>query len=163
MHEVEYHSFSSILMPSILAKRILLSYFNECFVGECQKTLEKLCDEYAWDYEPAELIGESIYAHTGTQGVIWHYNYNLCTDATKPNMRSPAYPHYKIWVEKLIGAVSGKPTQSHILFHFECNYGLKSHKPYKTDSLASRNLRRSNNHSQKHVELNALYFILVFI
>ena len=53
-------------MPGILAKCVLSSYSDDCFVGKQEKTLAKLCDEYARDYEPAELIGESIYAHTGS-------------------------------------------------------------------------------------------------
>ncbi|CUA67681.1 hypothetical protein RSOLAG22IIIB_07527 [Rhizoctonia solani] len=77
-------------------KRPLSSYSNECFVGKRQKTLATLADEHAWDYEPQELI-----------------------DAAKPNMRSPAWSHYNIRVEKVMGTVSGEPIRSHILFHFE--------------------------------------------
>ncbi|QRW24445.1 hAT family dimerization protein [Rhizoctonia solani] len=64
-------------MSSILGKQPLSSYSNDCFVGKRQKTLATLVDKYAWDYKPEELI-----------------------DAAKPNMRSPAYPHYNIQVEK---------------------------------------------------------------
>ncbi|KAF8701461.1 protein dimerization, partial [Rhizoctonia solani] len=100
-------------MSSILGKRPLSSYSNDCFVGKRQKTLATLVDEYAWDYEPEELI-----------------------DAAKPNMRSPAYPHYNIRVEKVMGAVSGKPTWSHILFHFESLWGACSHRSF--DSLTDK-------------------------
>lgn len=47
-------------------KRPLSSYSDECFTGKRLKTLGTLIDEHAWDYEPEELIGESIYAHTGS-------------------------------------------------------------------------------------------------
>ncbi|KAH7317465.1 hypothetical protein B0J17DRAFT_584578 [Rhizoctonia solani] len=30
-----------------------------------------------------------------------------------------------------MGTVSGRPIWSHILFHFECKYGSKTHKPFK--------------------------------
>jgi hypothetical protein len=43
-------------------------------------------------------------------------------------MRSPAYPHYTIRVEKVMGTHSGQPVRSHIMFHFECKYGWKNHR-----------------------------------
>ncbi|KEP51137.1 hypothetical protein V565_066680, partial [Rhizoctonia solani 123E] len=83
-------------MPGILAKRVLLNYSDECFIGKRQKTLATLSNEHAWDYDDQELI-----------------------DTAKPNMRSPAYPHYNIRLEKVMGTVAGKPTRAHILSHFE--------------------------------------------
>ncbi|EUC56025.1 hypothetical protein RSOL_155910, partial [Rhizoctonia solani AG-3 Rhs1AP] len=77
-------------MPGILAKRVLLNYSDECFIGKRQKTLATLSDEHAWDYDDRELI-----------------------DAAKLNMRLPAYPHYDIRVEKVMGTAAGKLTRSH--------------------------------------------------
>ncbi|KDN48763.1 hypothetical protein RSAG8_02750, partial [Rhizoctonia solani AG-8 WAC10335] len=34
-------------------------------------------------------------------------------------------------LEKVMGTVSGKPTRSRILFHFECKYGWRAHRPFK--------------------------------
>ncbi|CAE6439697.1 unnamed protein product [Rhizoctonia solani] len=64
-------------MSSILAKRPLSDYSDESFVSKRRKTLATLCDAYAWDYEPQELI-----------------------DASLEGLPSPAYPHYKIRVKK---------------------------------------------------------------
>lgn len=50
-------------------------------------------------------------------------------------MKSPAWPHYNVRVEKVMGTVLGKPTRSHILFHFECKYGSKTHKAFQRARL----------------------------
>ncbi|KAG8698403.1 hypothetical protein FRC11_014451 [Ceratobasidium sp. 423] len=93
-------------MPGILAKHVLSTLPDDYFVSKRPRTLATLSDEYAWDYEPDELI-----------------------NAAKENMRSPAYPHYNIRVEKVMGTQSGQPVRYHIMFHFECKYGWKNHKP----------------------------------
>jgi hypothetical protein len=50
-------------------------------------------------------------------------------------MRSPAHPHYNIRVEKVMSTDLGKPVWSHIMFHFECKYGWKTHKPWSRARL----------------------------
>jgi hypothetical protein len=51
-------------MSGILTKRAMSSYSDECSVGKRQKALATLFDEYTWDHEPEELVGELVCAHT---------------------------------------------------------------------------------------------------
>ncbi|KAF8758656.1 hypothetical protein RHS01_02406 [Rhizoctonia solani] len=64
-------------MPSILAKRTLSDHPDDHFISKHQKTLSTLADEYAWDYEPQELL-----------------------EAAMANFTSRAYSHYKITIKK---------------------------------------------------------------
>ncbi|CUA75529.1 Putative AC transposase [Rhizoctonia solani] len=103
-------------MPGILAKRPLSEYSDECFVSKHRKTLATLCDAYAWDYEPQELIDSSL-----------------------EGLPSPAYPHYNVRVEKVMGTHAGKPVRSHIVYHYECKYARKSHKSISRARLKTGN------------------------
>ncbi|KDN39358.1 hypothetical protein RSAG8_08875, partial [Rhizoctonia solani AG-8 WAC10335] len=69
-------------MPGILAKRVLSTLPDDYFVPKRHKALATLSDEYAWDYEPQELI-----------------------DAAKDKRMPPTYPHYRIRVDKVMGLI----------------------------------------------------------
>jgi hypothetical protein len=53
-------------MSSVSAKRALSSYPDECFVSKRRRSLATLSDEFAWEYDAQELIGEQEDAHIHT-------------------------------------------------------------------------------------------------